>query len=35
MDEKDLVEKLLSSENKVLESAGKDLEKWSQLKHNK
>ena len=35
MDEKDLVEKLLKSGNKVLESAGKDLGKWSKLKHNK
>lgn len=35
MDEKDLVEKLLSSGNKVLESAGKDLGRWSKLKHNK
>lgn len=35
MEEKDFVEKLLNSGNKVLESAGKDLTKWSKLKHNK
>ena len=31
----DLVEKLLDSGNKVLEAAGKDIGKWSKLKHNK
>ena len=31
----DLVEKLLSSGNKVLEAAGKELPKWKKLKHNK
>lgn len=31
----DLVEKLLSSGNKVLEAAGKQLPKWKSLKHNK
>lgn len=31
----DLVEKLLSSGNAVLEAAGKELPKWKKLKHNK
>ena len=31
----DLVERLLNSGNKVLEAAGKDISKWSKLKHNK
>lgn len=31
----DLVEKLLSSGNKILEAAGKDIGRWASLKHTK
>lgn len=32
---KDLVEKLASSGNKILEAAANDMSKWKDLKHNK
>lgn len=31
----DLVEKMLESGNEVIAAAGKDVEKWSKLKHDK
>ena len=32
---KDLVEKMLESDNEVIAAAAKDVSKWSKLKHNK
>ena len=35
MEKKSLVETILNSDNEVLKAAGKDINKWSKLKHNK
>lgn len=35
MEKKLLVETILNSDNEVLKAAGKDINKWSKLKHNK